>query len=345
MITSLEVPFSIFGERVEISASIGGVLGVRGATTASMMLRDADAAMYAAKSRGSGLVEVFDEAASHHSLDRLQVGSELTQALARGQLSMHYQPICHLRSGRLYGFEALLRWHHPERGLIPADLFIPLAEEAGAISAIGTWALEEACRQQATWQRLPGWRHVEMSINVSAVQLQQPDFAVHTLDVLGRNGIDPADVWLEITEHSAIHGDVTRHATTLRTAGVRFALDDFGIAYSNLSHLNRLPVEALKIDRSFVAGLSGDEADQRIVRAILAIAGSLRLGVVAEGIETPQQRDLLLEMGDVRGQGFLLSPPLDVGEATALLLSAPPPERAGGPARSAGPHVIAATRS
>jgi EAL domain-containing protein (putative c-di-GMP-specific phosphodiesterase class I) len=297
-----------------------------------MMLRDADAAMYVAKSRGSGLVEVFDEAASHHSLDRLQVGSELTRALARDQLSMHYQPIYHLRSGHVLGFEALLRWHHPERGLIPADLFIPMAEDTGAITAIGRWALEQACRQLSAWQRLPGWRHVQMSVNVSAAQLQQADFATHVLDALSRNGIDPADVWLEITEHSAIHSDVTQHAATLRAAGVRFALDDFGIAYSNLSHLNRLPIEALKIDRSFVAGLSGDDADQRIVRAILAIAESLRLGVVAEGIETPQQRDLLLGMGEVRGQGFLLSPPLDAAAATSLLLGVPATACASAPA-------------
>jgi EAL domain-containing protein (putative c-di-GMP-specific phosphodiesterase class I) len=283
------------------------------------MLRDADAAMYAAKNRGSGLVEVFDEAASHHSLDRLEIRSELTRALDRGELWLGYQPIFDLRTLRIRSLEALLRWTHPVRGAIPPDLFIPLAEETGAIAAIGNWVLAQACHQLATWQRIDGHHALQVSVNLSGVQLQQPDLAAYTLSVIEAAGIRPRDLWLEITEHSTIRADVTEFARNLRAAGVRFALDDFGIAYSNLSHLKRLPIETLKIDRSFVAGLDGLDTDHGIVRAVLAIADSLHLSVIAEGIETHDQLDALLGLGCELGQGYLLSRPVSAPDAEALL--------------------------
>ena len=285
------------------------------------IVRDADAAMYAAKNAGGGRVEVFDDDASHRSLDRLELRSDLAQALTNGELAVHYQPIVELAGGRVIGFEALCRWHHPRRGPVPPDEFIPLAEETGAIVDIGEWVLGQACHQLAAWQQLPGREHLRISVNLSPAQLQQPDAAARTLGIITSARVKPSDVWLEITEHSSIRQDVTAFATTLRTAGVHFALDDFGMAYSNLSHLKRLPVEILKIDRSFVAGLTTGDGDRSIVRAVLAIADSLDLTVVAEGIETPAQQEALLAMGCRQGQGYLFSRPVAPGEATALLRS------------------------
>jgi diguanylate cyclase (GGDEF)-like protein len=329
VVRALETPFSLLGERVEISVSVGGVLGVRGQANATTMLRDADAAMYAAKNAGRGRVEVFDDDASHRSLDRLELRSDLTQAAARGELIVHYQPIVELSTNRITGFEALCRWLHPRRGLIQPDDFIPLAEETGAIIGIGEWVLGQSCRQLVEWQRMPGGERLRISVNLSAVQLQQPDAANRTLDVINATGVRASDVWLEITEHSSIRADVTEFATALRAAGVHFALDDFGISYSSLSHLKRLPVEILKIDRSFVAGLPAKDTDRGIVRAVLAIADSLGLAVVAEGIETAEQRADLLALNCRQGQGFLFAQPMPPDEATALLITGLP-EPAGG---------------
>jgi len=319
----LDKLFAVRGEQVRVSASIGGVLGIRGQTTASAMLRDADAAMYVAKEKGLGQVEVFDEAASNRSLDRLDLRSELLHALDRDQLRVHYQPIFSLETGRILAFEALLRWTHPRHGTVPPDVFIPLAEDTGAIVTIGHWVLEQACLQLAEWQRHEYGRGITISVNVSAAQLRQPHVAAETLAVIRDAGLDPADVWLELTEHSYLRHDVTEYATTLRSAGVHFALDDFGTAYSNLSYLQRFPIEILKIDRSFVGGTSGHELDLSIVRAILAIAESLGLAAIAEGIETEQQRAALRALGCQLGQGNLLSRPLAPESATDLLRGAP----------------------
>jgi diguanylate cyclase (GGDEF)-like protein len=302
--------FSVRGEQVRVSASIGGVLGVRGETTASAMLRDADAAMYAAKEKGLGQVEMFDDAASHRSLDRLDLRSELSHALDRNQLDVHYQPIVSLTTGRVLAFEALLRWAHPRHGSVPPDLFIPLAEETGAIVAIGQWVLEQASAHLATWKRSPYGHPLAVSVNLSAAQLRSPHAAATTLATVHGAGIDPGDVWLEVTEHSYLRHDVTEYATTLRSAGVHFALDDFGTAYSNLSYLNRFPIEMLKIDRSFVGGVDDGDQDLSIVRAIVAIADSLGMTAVAEGIETEKQKTALHELGCQMGQGNLISPPL-----------------------------------
>lgn len=316
--------FVVRGEQVHVSASIGGVLGVRGASTPSAMLRDADAAMYVAKGRGPGQVEVFDEAASHRSLDRLDLRSDLRHALDRNQFQLHYQPIFALNSGRILAFEALLRWTHPHHGSVSPEIFIPFAEDTGAIVEIGNWVVEQACRQLAAWHRLPHWRTLAMAINLSPSQVRQPKAAEQTLGVIRRTGLEPSDIWLEITEHSYLRHDVTEYATTLRAAGVRFALDDFGTAYSNLAYLKQLPIEILKIDRSFIGGVTGPDLDLSIIRAILAIADSLSLTSIAEGIETEEQRVAVQQLGCRLGQGYLLSPPLPAEEATALLRTNPP---------------------
>jgi diguanylate cyclase (GGDEF)-like protein len=315
----LDDEFHLRGERVRVSASIGGVLGTPGTTTASAMLRDADAAMYVAKERGLGQVEVFDEVASHRALDRLDLRSELPHALDRAQLEVHYQPIEALGSGRVVAFEALLRWHHPRHGRVPPEVFVPLAEDTGSMVPIGEWVLAQACRQLAGWHALAGAEDLAISVNLSAAQLRQAGAAGQLLHTIRGAGVDPADVWLEVTENNYLSRDVTDAATALSAAGVHFALDDFGTAYSSLSYLQRFPVEILKIDLSFVGGMTYRERDRGIVRAILAIAESLRLTAVGEGIETEPQRSALRVLGCQLGQGHLLAPPMPAVAATRYL--------------------------
>ncbi|MDQ7907367.1 EAL domain-containing protein [Phytohabitans sp. ZYX-F-186] len=315
---ALDDTFQLHDEPVRISASVGGVLGVRRGTTASAMLRDADAAMYAAKERGLGLIEVFDDDASSRSLDRLGLRSDLLGALEGDQFAVHYQPICDLGSGQVVAFEALLRWTHPRRGPVPPDVFIPLAEETGAIVPIGHWVLERSCRELARWGT-GGGRRVRVNVNLSPVQLQQPDLAHELLDIVRRSGVDPGDVCLEVTEHSYLRDDVTESAAVLRSAGLHFALDDFGTSYSSLNYLKWFPIDLLKVDRSFVGGVAANDTDRGIVRAVLAIADSLRLGVIAEGVETEEQRSALRGLGCAWGQGNLLSAPLTPDAALDLL--------------------------
>ena len=324
LLRGFDDPFALGGERVSVTASIGGVLGTQGQTTANTMLRDADAAMYVAKARGRGVVEVFDEEASTRSLDRLGLRSELLHAVERQQLAVGYQPIVRLDSGTLVAFEALLRWTHPTRGPIPPDVFIPLAEEAGEIIRIGTWVIEQACRQLADWQRMPGHEHLILSINVSAAQLCEADASNTLVDLVRSAGVRPDHLWIEVTERSHAGEDVTLVTESLRSAGIHLALDDFGASYSNLAYLKQFPAECLKIDRSFVANLASDHTNQRIVRGILAIAESLGMSVVAEGVERTADKDELLQLGCRLGQGHLFAPALSVPEATDLLRGSRP---------------------
>jgi len=313
---SLVEPVALRGERVAVSASIGGVLG-RWGTTASAMLRDADAAMYVAKSKGAGRVEVFDDAASLRSLDRLDLRSELGHALERGQLSVVYQPLVELKNNAIRSFEALARWNHPLRGTIPPDVFIPMAEETGRIVEIGAWVLKQACERLVSWQRLFPENRLTMGVNVSSVQLEQSNEDL--LRIITRTGANPSDIWLEVTERLNLSGDISGQVERLRSAGVHFALDDFGMSYSSLTYLQHFPVEGIKIDRTFVDPMTEDETQQGIVRAILALAESLSVTVIAEGVETVEQRDTLLDLGCVYGQGYLLGKPMTGDECVAAL--------------------------
>jgi diguanylate cyclase (GGDEF)-like protein len=315
---ALSDEFPLRGERVEVTASIGAVLGRRGTASASAMLRDADAAMYAAKARGSGRLEVFDDEASHRSIDRLDLRSDLSEALDRGQLAVVFQPMVELKTNTIRSFEALARWRHPERGNVPPDVFIPLAEETGAIVPIGAWVLDQACRQLAAWQREFPEAHLTMGVNISAVQLERGHGDL--VDVIRAAGVEPGDIWLEVTEHMDTAEDISAQVSALREAGVHFALDDFGMSYSSLAYLQRFPVEGLKIDRAFVAAMNDTTNSGRgIVQAIMAVADSLSMKAFAEGIETQAQLDALLDLGCGFGQGHLISLPLSVERATEAL--------------------------
>lgn len=319
MCRALDREFMVRGERVRVSISVGGVLGVPGRTTASLLLRNADAAMYVAKERGFGQVEVFDEAASHRSLDRLDLRAELAHALERGEFEVRYQPIVALSSGAVVAFEALLRWHHPRHGTVPPEVFVPLAEDTGAIVRLGDWVLKQACRQLRAWQGIPGAAGLAASVNLSAAQLRQPHAVEQMLATIRATGVALGDVWLEVTEHGHVCDQVAARAAALQAAGVRFALDDFGTASSSLSHLQRFPIDLLKIDMCFVHGMTERVKDHRIVHAVLSIADSMRLTAVAEGIETEEQRAALQALGCPLGQGHLLAPPLAADEAERLL--------------------------
>jgi len=324
----LTAPFVVRGEQFQVSASIGAVLG-RPGTSASVMLRSADAAMYAAKSKGIGRIEVFDDDASHRSMDQLDLRAELAWALDRGELSIKYQPLCELRSRRIVAFEALLRWTHPDRGAVLPDVFIALAEETGAIVPIGAWVLSESCRRLSEWQRLFPDAELTVGVNISALQLEHssPDL----LDLILQTGVDPGDVWLEVTERMDTSGDIADQVARLRSAGVHFALDDFGMSYSSLTYLKRFPVEGIKIDRTFVAPMNEDETQRAIVQAILALGASLSINVVAEGIETTEQADALVNLGCVYGQGYLLGRPMTPAQSIRALrastMESPPAPR------------------
>ena len=327
MLAALRRPFALGAESVRIGASIGGVLGSRGTVEVTDLLRDADAAMYEAKRTGRGRVQVFDALAAQQSVERLSLRQEVQGALQRDELAVHYQPIVDLPTGHVLGLEALLRWRHPVYGDVRPDVFVPLAEETGAIGAIGDWVVQQACRQLAAWHRLPGCADLTVSVNLSAAQLDDGDLVPRVLTTLAREQVAPRHLRLEVTENMEKTSAQLALLDALSGAGISLVVDDFGVSYSNLAHLKDLPVDALKIDRSFVAGLADSAGDRRqgigigIVRAVLALSEAAGLDVVAEGVETEAQRDCLLSLGCRSAQGYLFSRPVPAAEATALLLA------------------------
>jgi diguanylate cyclase (GGDEF)-like protein/PAS domain S-box-containing protein len=305
----IEAPIQLNGEDQHLSASIGIALAGP-ADTPETLLRDADAAMYRAKADGKGRWELFDEAMRSSTRSRLETENALHRALERDELRVFYQPIVELDGGTCSGAEALVRWQHPDRGLVAPDAFIELAEETGLIVPIGAWVLEEACRQLVVWtangQVTPGFT---MAINLSARQLAQSDLVDRVADALERTGAPPAQVCLEITE-SVLMAETTIEAIdALRALGVRLSIDDFGTGYSSLGYLRRFPVDSIKVDRSFVDGLGTEAEDSAIVAAVVGLGHALGLSVVAEGVETELQLAELGGLGCDRAQGFFFSPP------------------------------------
>jgi diguanylate cyclase (GGDEF)-like protein/PAS domain S-box-containing protein len=322
LMKALAPPFVLAGKEVFTSISIGIALSNSAYEQPEDMLRDADTAMYRAKSLGKARYEVFDADMRASVMARLQLETDLRRALERNEFRNFYQPIVSLESGRIVGFEALLRWQHPTRGMIAPDEFIFVAEETGLIRELGWWSLREACRQMSYWRgRSDSYLDLTVSVNLSAKQLLQAHLVDDMAKLLREVGLPPNALKLEITE-SAVMADPAAAAETLqqiKNLGIRLAIDDFGTGYSSLSYLHRFPLDTLKIDRSFISG--GGEGDtMEIARTIMPMAKNLRLDVVAEGVETLEQVALLKRLQCKYAQGYYFSKPL-APEEVALTLS------------------------
>lgn len=321
----LAPPFDLDGQEVQISASAGLAIGRTLATYPNDLLREAEIALHRSKADPSLGTVLYDPEMRAQTVERAALEHDLRRAIERQELRLHYQPLVDLGTGSVVGMEALLRWQHPVRGLIPPLAFIPLAEETALILPIGRWVLETACAQLRDWQRrLPAARGLALSVNISARQFARSDLAGTVAHVLDHTRIDPAQLELEITESVVMdqsEASVER-LRGLRGLGVRLVLDDFGTGYSSLAYLRRLPLDTIKVDRSFVSGLGDGPMDLPIVKAVIALAHALGIDVVAEGIETLAQWEELRALGCDRGQGYWFARPLPADEMERLLSSA-----------------------
>jgi len=317
LIAAMRQPLSLSGNEMFVSVSIGIALSLDGSETGAEMLRNADVAMYRAKALGASRIAVYREDDETSTIRRLRTSNELHRALQRGELEVYYQPFVDLHTQTMIGIEALARWNHPTRGtLLPAE-FIPLAEDSGLIVQLGAWVVEEACRQTAVWANVRAHAgqdesRLNVSINVSAQQLAEPNFPLRVAGALNDSGLDPDRLWLEITESTLMgNSHATMHTLrALRDLGLHLEIDDFGTGYSSLSYLKQFPVETLKVDRSFVDELDHDTGDVAIVRAIIALGDSLGLSVIAEGVERETQAAQLRRLGCHLAQGYLFGIPL-----------------------------------
>jgi len=303
--------FVLSGQDYYLTASIGIALGPDDGQSAEELLKGADVALYRAKGEGRNTFQFYTTALNARSRELLLLESGLRRALDENPLELHYQPQLNLTSGAMVGMEALIRWRHPQLGLIPPGDFIPLAEESGLILPIGTWVIEEACRQIRAWQQ-NGLPAVRVAVNISARQLRQKEFLAIVQNALSRNDLPQSALELEITE-SLLMENIQQAGKLLKDIeeqGISMAIDDFGTGYSSLAYLKSFPISKLKIDRSFVRDIPGDEGDVAIVSAIIGLAANLGLRVIAEGIETVEQMEFLRNRGCEEGQGFLLSRPL-----------------------------------
>jgi PAS domain S-box-containing protein len=309
----LALPFTVDEHEIVVTASIGIAFNIESKTEAPDLLRDAEIAMYRAKHTGKARCEVFDNAMHAGALKRLQLETDMRRAVDNGEFKVYYQPIISLLNGSIVGFEALTRWHSP-KGLVMPNDFIPVADETGIIIAINRQLLPEACRQLLSWQQLfPSDPPLSLSVNVSPKQFAQTDLASQIGELLHQSGMDPHCVDLEITETIAM-ADAERSGgvlAQLKALGVGLDIDDFGTGYSSLSRLQRFPVDTLKIDRAFVSRMDTDKETHEIVRIIIMLAHSLGLKVVAEGVETQAQLELLRGLGCEKAQGYLFSKPVD----------------------------------
>jgi EAL domain-containing protein (putative c-di-GMP-specific phosphodiesterase class I) len=321
---------------------VGGSVGIARATSgddAAALLRNADVAMYTAKHGGKGRRAVFEREMHSVALERLELEAGLRRALDRGELRLRYQPIVELSTGRAIGAEALLRWQHPERGLLLPAAFLKLCEETGLIVPVGLWVLREACAQGVRWDAALRARSADaavlppaftLSVNVSGRQLQEPGFVADVAAVLAESGLPPDRLLLEITESVFLQQEdvVIERLRALKGLGVRLGIDDFGTGFSSLGYLQRFPLDVLKIDKSFVDGVARGGSDAALARAVIALGEVLSLRTVAEGIARPQQQERLQALGCQFGQGFFFAEPLEAAAVEALLADGPAPESA-----------------
>ncbi|MCM2315931.1 MAG: EAL domain-containing protein [Thermoanaerobaculia bacterium] len=320
LIDAVAEPIEVEGHLLFPTASIGIAIFPNDGNDAATLLRNADAALYRAKEMGRNNYQLATRAMNERAAERLSLERSLRFALDRGELVLHYQPQCDLGSGALRGLEALIRWNHPQHGLLPPGAFIPVAEETRLILPIGEWVLREACSQMRRWQD-SGLRGLRISVNLSPKQFRRGDLAQMVGRILRETGIDPAGLELEITESVAMQRTEWTMETLreVKALGVQLAIDDFGTGYSSLGYLKEFPVDCIKIDRSFVEHIDTDTSDAAIVSAIIAVAKALRLRTIAEGVETETQKSFLLERGCEEMQGYLLSRPMEATAAAEFL--------------------------
>jgi EAL domain-containing protein (putative c-di-GMP-specific phosphodiesterase class I) len=327
LVAALDVPFGLTGGEHFAKASIGIAIADGAESTPTSLVRDADAAMYEAKASRRGAFELFDREMRQRTVQRLSLENDLRRALERDELRLVYQPIVSLADGSIDSVEALLRWQHPSRGLVSPGEFVGIAEECGLIEPIGRWVLDTACAQAAAWSATrDAVRPLGISVNLSVRQLTQRDLEATVADALQRSSIDPASLGLEITESVLLEepdgvGDTLTRVSRL---GVRFVLDDFGTGYSSLAYLARLPIDGLKVDRSFVDELGRDERSTAITTAIVRMAHALSLQVTAEGVENELQARALSALGCELAQGYHFHRPLAPESVSALLRARAP---------------------
>ena len=316
LLASLVMPFHLQGQKFSISASIGSSVFPDDAADAEALLRHADSAMYKVKKSGKNAFQRYEEKIDLPFEKGRELEKDFKEALETSQFSLHFQPILDLHTGEITKFEALVRWQHPQHGLISPAEFIPVAEDSGFIVQLGSWILDEACRQARNWQRF-AMGNYKVAVNVSSLQFLSPSFFDSVLRALTKHALAPEYLELELTESAVIHniGDVDTTLRKLRRLGITIAIDDFGTGYSSLAYLRDLPIDVIKIDRSFIRDLSrGREEPQfalALIQAILSLANYLDLYIVAEGVETEMQRDLLRQLGCHAAQGYFFSKPLE----------------------------------
>jgi len=316
----LGTPFVIDGQELHVTASLGLSLYPRDGTSSELLLKYADTALYEAKGDGRNAYRFFSPEMNAQAHGRLRLENDLRRAIERRELELHYQPQLDLASGAVCAVEALLRWKHPRKGLVLPNAFIPLAEETGLIVSLGEWVLVEACRQVAQWHR-DGMGPLRVAVNISVRQLRRPGLDAVVRRALAESGLPPGCLELEITESSVMHDP--QHAQgvlqALRELGVLLSIDDFGTGYSSLAYLKRLPLDRLKIDRSFIGGIPQDGDDAAIVETIILMTHKLGLRVIAEGVETREQRAQLLSQGCDEVQGFLWAKPVSADELPGVV--------------------------
>ncbi|MGA7073087.1 putative bifunctional diguanylate cyclase/phosphodiesterase [Bradyrhizobium sp.] len=317
-------PIVISGREVVVSASVGIALCKPGMKSAERLLREADTALYAAKDRGRARLEQFNEELHARAEKRMRIESDLRAALRESQLFVEYQPQVRLKDGCVVGVEALVRWRHPEHGIIPPADFIPVAEDCGLIIKIGQQVLRESCRQLAEWSKLMPGRSLAMTVNVSPREITEPNFIAELREVMAATGIDPSALCLEVTESVMMSArqEVIRLLDEIRQFGVFIAIDDFGTEHSSLSRLRDMPAEVLKIDRSFIDGLSSEPGDTAIVSSILSLAYAMGKHTIAEGVEKREQAAMLLRMGCEVAQGYFFSRPVAAEQIVPMLTRA-----------------------
>jgi diguanylate cyclase (GGDEF)-like protein/PAS domain S-box-containing protein len=343
LLAALRSPIALAGRELRVNASIGVAIG-DGSIGVDELLRNADTAMYAAKEAGKGRLQVYEDGMHQRVLDRLELTGELQRGLDHGEFELDYQPIVELDSAQVIGAEALVRWAHPTRGRLAPAEFIGLAEETGLIVPLGGWVLRAACAQGAIWQRDFAQRRLHINVNVSTRQLGDPSFLDTVVQALRESGLEPGLLVLEITESRLPEDDeqIVQQLHNLKALGLRIAVDDFGTGYSALSRLQAFPIDMLKIDRSFIAGMGSDDSHGQLVRGIVDLGKSLAMNVVAEGIEQPQQAARLRDMQSPAGQGYLFSRPLTSRQLHELLVRQKPLVETSGEAASTAELLTAA---